>query len=222
MSVTVDSNSASIADQNFTSRVLLWLLWALVLAGGAFFLLTNVPQYLVWNEATYGFYWPRAGYLLPHILGGLVAMVIGPFQFWPRIRNTYPRLHRMCGRVYLASIVVGATAGMVMAATTSRNFAYASGLFSLGAVWLLTSGMAFLAIRRRNFVQHKQWMIRSYVVTFAFVTFRLINNLMASLAIGEPRDRIAIISWACWALPLLVTELVIQGKQVFAVRPQLK
>ena len=36
---------------------------------------------------------------------------------------------------------------------------------------LAISGMALIAIRRRNFIQHKEWMIRSYVVTFAFVTF---------------------------------------------------
>jgi hypothetical protein len=221
MSETVDTTSAS-ADRVSASKVLAWSLWALALAVGLYFVLKNVPQYLVWSEATYGFYWPRAGYLLPHILGGLVAIVIGPFQFWPRMRNTYPRVHRICGRIYLISIVIGASGGLIMAATTTRNFAYASGLFSLALVWLLTSGMAFIAIRRRNFIQHKQWMIRSYVVTFAFVTFRIANTLMTSFGIAEQRDRGALISWACWAVPLLVTELVIQGKQVFAVRPQLK
>lgn len=221
MSVTVGSTSASV-DQRSISKILTLSLWALALAAGAYFVLSNVPEYFIWSEETYGYYWPRAGYLLPHVLGGLVAIVIGPFQFWSRIRNTYPKVHRISGRIYLISVVIGAVGGMVMAATTTRNFAYASGLFALALVWLVTAAMAYTAVRRRNFIQHKQWMIRSYVVTFAFVTFRLTNNLMASLAIGEPRDRIALISWACWAVPLLITELVIQGKQVFASRAQLK
>ena len=92
----------------------------------------------------------------------------------------------------------------------------ALGFFSLAVVWLLTSGMAFAAIRRRNIVQHKQWMIRSYVVTFAFVTFRLGNNLMMYFGVGAQGGRGATLAWACWAIPLLVTELVLQGRQVFA------
>jgi hypothetical protein len=105
---------------------------------------------------------------------------------------------------------------MAMASTTSRGLAYASGLFGLAVAWLLTSSMAFVSIRRRNFIQHKQWMVRSYVVSVAFVTFRLVNNLMIYFGIGQRADRFALISWACWAVPLFVTEMVIQGKQVFA------
>jgi hypothetical protein len=48
------------------------------------------------------------------------------------------------------------------------------------------------------------------------VTFRIVNNLMTYYGIGEQRDRGAVMAWACWAVPLLITELVIQGRQVFA------
>jgi hypothetical protein len=219
MSVTVDSRSAS-ADGSSTSKAFTWSLCVLALVTGTYFVLTNVPQYFIWSETTYGFYWPRAGFLLMHIVGGLVAIVIGPFQFSRRIRTTYPKVHRISGRIYLVSIVIGALGGLIMAATTTRG--YASGLFTLALAWLLTSGMAFVAIRKRNFIQHQQWMIRSYVVTFAFVTYRLALDSMTALEIGQQGQRGMIISWACWAVPLLITELVIQGKQVFAVRPQLK
>ncbi len=107
-------------------------LWIVVLAIGAYFILDNIPRYLVWSEASYGpYYWPRAEFLLPHLLGGLVAIAIGPFQFWSRIRNNYPKIHRVSGRVYLASVVIGALAGMAMAFTSGVNLAYASGLFAL-------------------------------------------------------------------------------------------
>ena len=219
MSLSNISQPASFGHGSSISRNFYILIWAATLAVGAVFLLRNVPEYFVFTQESYGnYYWPRAGYLFPHIVGGLIAMVIGPFQFWPRIRNGYPKVHRTMGRIYLIAIVVGAVGGMVMAATSARSFAYGVGLFSLGVVWLLTSGMAFAAIRRRNFVQHKQWMIRSYVVTFAFVTFRIGNNLMTYYGIGEQRDRGAVLAWACWAVPLLITELVLQGRQVFASR----
>jgi hypothetical protein len=102
---------------------------------------------------------------------------------------------------------------MVITVNPSLGLAYASGLFGLAIAWLLTSGMAF--------VSDKQWMVRSYFVTFAFVIIRVITALMTyygigRAGIGQDKDPFALASWACWAVPLLLTELVIQGKQVFA------
>ena len=193
------------------------VIWLIVLAIGAYFVWDNVPRYLTLNEESYGpYYWPRAAYLLPHILGGLVAIVIGPFQFWSRIRNRFPKFHRISGRVYLIAILVGAVAGIAMALTSARGTAYASGLFGLGIAWLATSGMALAAIRRRHFIQHKQWMIRSYVVTFAFVSFRIVDDTLVYFEIGKRLDNLPMLAWGCWAVPLLVTELVIQGRHIFS------
>jgi hypothetical protein len=220
MSSAIRKTRSFVDDVDFP-RILVIAASATALGIAAYFVLTHVPRYFVWSEASYGaYFWPRAGFLFPHVLGGLLALVVGPFQFWARIRNGYPKVHRIGGRIYLVSVLIGAVAGMAMAVTSSRGLAYGSGLFGLAVAWLLTSGMAFVSIRKRNFIQHKQWMVRSYVVTFAFVTFRVIAYLMIYLLgigqIGQGTDRLGLTSWACWAVPLLLTELVIQGKQVFA------
>jgi hypothetical protein len=195
------------------------VLWLLVLAIGAYFVLTYVFRYLVqWNDATYGSFWPRLGYFVPHMLGGLVAIVIGPLQFWPRIRNRHPKVHRITGRVYLTSILVGALGGIGLVFTTAGPVAYAAGLFALSLAWLLTSSMAFFAIKRRDFIQHKEWMIRSYVVTFSFVTFRVVTDLLAAAGIGERLVNFTFMAWAAWALPLLVTEALLQGRKIRAAR----
>lgn len=74
--------------------------------------------------------------------------------------------------------------------------------------------MAFVAIRRGAVAQHREWMIRSYVVTFGFVTYRALVDVLKAEAIGSGADRAALASWFCWAIPLLVTELVLQGGKV--------
>jgi uncharacterized membrane protein YozB (DUF420 family) len=33
-------------------------------------------------------------------------------------------------------------------------------------------------VRRRKIEQHKEWMIRSYVVTLAFLTFRVLDRIL--------------------------------------------
>jgi hypothetical protein len=45
---------------------------------------------------------------------------------------------------------------------------FGAGLLGLAAAWFLTSAMAFLAVKNRNFVQHREWMVKSYVVTCGF------------------------------------------------------
>src|SRR5262245_22654678 len=216
MSSSTFTKPSSFGDAGGISSKLTIGLWLAVLAVGVYFVLTIVPPYFIWSEDTYGpYYWQRAGLVLPHVVGGLIALVIGPFQFWPRIRNGYPKVHRISGRIYLLSVCLGASAGLALSLVSARGLTFGSGLFSLSIVWLLISGMAYAAIRKRNFVQHKQWMVRSYVVTFAFVTFRLCSDTLGYFGVGG-LDRISVLSWATWAIPLLITELIIQGKQVFA------
>jgi hypothetical protein len=151
---------------------------------------------------------------VPHVFAGLVAIVLGPLQFWPRIRNGYPRVHRITGRSYLSAIVIGSFAGMGLALTTAVTTTYAVGLFTLACAWLATSAMAFVAIKKRNFIQHKEWMIRSYVVTFAFVVFRLVTDGLAYLEIGDRASNGTLMAWACWAVPLLIAEMTIQARKV--------
>jgi len=41
---------------------------------------------------------------------------------------------------------------------------------------------------------------------------------LAVAHVGTPVEDLAAAAWACWAVPLLVTELVIQGRKILAVR----
>jgi Predicted membrane protein (DUF2306) len=69
---------------------------------------------------------------------------------------------------------------------STRPASEAFGLGGLALAWMLTTGMALIAIRRSLVDQHKEWMIRSYVVTFGFVTFRGIIPLLRAAGVeGE-------------------------------------
>jgi uncharacterized membrane protein len=198
------------------SRILAVLAWAVLLSSIAYFVWREVPQFFVWTKESYGaYYWPRATIVFPHIVVALLALVIGPFQFWPRIRNGFPKVHRILGRIYVVSALIGGVSGMGLAVISSRGLPYAVGLFGLGLAGFLATSMAYISIRKRNFIQHKQWMVRSYVVIFGFVTIRSITTFMIHNGMNTP-ERFGVGGWACWAVPLLIAEVVMQGKQVFA------
>jgi len=201
------------------NRLLFGLGWVVALVLLAYFIHKNIPRYLHFTAESYGgHFWPLAHFLVPHIAGGLLAALIGPVQFWPKMRRDYLGAHRIAGRVYLVGVLVGALASWGMAVHLMDDPAYGTGLFALGVAWIATTAMAFVAIKRGNLVQHKQWMVRSYVVTFAFVSFRLVDDSLDALQVWDGDKRGAMLAWACWAVPLLVTELVIQGGAVFRAR----
>ena len=207
-------NSTIASQPPVATRWLARLVWALLAALGAYYLVTAVGRYLTFDEAKIGpYFWPRANMVFVHAISGSIALIMGFFQFWPWLRNTHKKIHRAGGRVYLVATLVGAISGYALAFTSSIHVVYAGGLAGLATAWLLTGGMAFISIRNRNINQHKQWMVRSYVVTFAFISFRVASDIFEANGVMEFPLNVMFLSWACWAIPLLFTEVVLQWKQ---------
>ena len=163
-------------------------------------------------------YAPRRGWLLLHIVGGMIALLTGPVQLWLGLADRGMAWHRRMGIGYMTGVGVGSFGAFYLATHTDFGWVFGAGLLSLAVAWVTTTTLAYLAIKRSLAEQHKEWMIRSYVVTFAFVTFRVIQPSLQAAQIGTPLEQLAMAAWACWAVPLLIAELVIQGRKVLAVR----
>ncbi len=94
--------------------------WA-VLLGLAVLLFLLASRYLVFGEAVYfpeqkATYVAHTAGIVTHIAGAMVATLLGPFQFLPRIStNRYVRLHRWLGRAYPGGVLVGGLGGLYMA-----------------------------------------------------------------------------------------------------------
>ena len=211
-SATVRAASATHASWRVTTFLVLVGIAAIVFIGAAAF-----PYYL---SASYGppEYAPRRGWLMLHISGGLVALLTGPVQLWLGLADRGMTWHRRMGTGYVVAVAAGAIGGYYMAFNTDFGWLFGASLASLATAWVATTGMAFLAIRRSLIEQHKEWMIRSYVLTFAFVIFRLIFPALQANQIGTPPEQLAAAGWLCWPLPLLGTELFLQGRKILRVR----
>jgi hypothetical protein len=110
-------------------------------------------------------------FLIPHTISGVVALLAGPLQFSSRIRRRYLRFHRVLGRIYVLAVFVGAYTGIALAAGRPGL----PGTSMQAAAWIVCTVAAFITARNRQFIQHRQWMIRSYAVTFTFVSSRVLN-----------------------------------------------
>jgi hypothetical protein len=174
--------------------------------------------YLLLDEEVLARYGPRRWWLLVHIAGGTVALLIGPLQLWLGLTRRAMRAHRRLGLAYVTSVGISAPASFYLAAHTTLGWVFGAGLTGLGVAWIVTTTLAVAAVRRRMIEQHREWMVRSYVVTFAFVTFRALFGILQAAGVGTRNEQLAAASWFCWALPLLVTEAVLQGRKIFGTR----
>jgi uncharacterized membrane protein len=109
--------------------------------------------------------------LIPHTLSGTIALLTGPLQFSSRFRRRHLALHRSLGRLYVISVFIGAATGVLLA----RGRPGLPGTSMQAAAWIVCTAVAVIAIRKGQIRPHREWMARSYAVTFTFVSSRVLN-----------------------------------------------
>jgi predicted membrane protein DUF2306 len=175
---------------------------------GLYFYVQDVGHFVRnYGEQGWGRLWPNRVWLMAHIVGATVAIFFGPFQLWSGLRQRHLAVHRWTGRLYVGGVLVAGTAAFHLSFYVEpRDLGFA--LFVLAAVWWVTVGTAFLAIKHHRIEAHKEWMIRGYVVTFSFVTFRWGIDLPLWSSLGSARSaRLAIVLWLSWVVPIFFTEI---------------
>jgi len=172
--------------------------------------------YLHYNRSAYEAvsprFWSQRFWVLLHITTGTVAILLGPFQFSSSLRRNRPQLHRNLGKTFFIAIFLGSIAAFRLVFNLSDAWGFGAGLFGLGIAWISTASVAWYAILRRQFQTHKEWTIRTYVVTWAFVLFRAVNDYGPTSRLTPVNDLVDTAIWASWTIPLLITEVI------FAIR----
>jgi hypothetical protein len=202
------------------SRIVFWLWMVLlvdVIANAISSFIVFALPYLRYDpEFLARFAVQQRFWLISHIAGGSIALVLGPFQLWMGINRRFMWIHRKTGMLYLLSVAISSIGGFYLAATTRRGPVFGSALASLNLAWIISTGLAYVAIWRRIIIQHQEWMIRSYVLTFSFVTFRMIVGTLNFFEMDHRTEHVNVASWLSWVVPLMLTEAIIQGRKILA------
>jgi uncharacterized membrane protein len=147
--------------------------------------------------------------LIPHTLCGVVALLAGPMQFSSRLRQRHLKLHRALGRIYVISVFIGALTGIALSAGRPGM----PGTCVQAAVWIVCTTAAFVTARNRQIARHRQWMVRSYAVTFTFVSSRVLN--LWPLYWSHLGDTLAAVGLIVFTLAsLLVAELGLNWREL--------
>jgi uncharacterized membrane protein len=153
----------------------------------------------------------------PHLVLGSVALLSGPIQFSSRIRSQYPKFHRILGRCYVGSVLIAAPMGILITIIGPKDPFYTIGIATHAGVWFITTLMAFFTARNRQIPEHKQWMVRSYVLTFSFIATRVIGPLWGLAGVTTPHQY-GIIDTGLNVVYLLVADIALNWRQITTKR----
>jgi fatty-acid desaturase len=74
------------------------------------------------------------------------------------------------------------------------------------AAWMVCTTAALITARNRQIVQHRQWMMRSYAVTFTFVSSRVLNLVPAYWShLGDVLSAVGVIAFTL--ISLLIVDI---------------
>jgi len=146
--------------------------------------------------------------LFPHALCGLIALLSGPLQFSSRIRARHPRFHRILGRVYVISVLAAAMLALILTQGSGLEIA----TYVQAGSWIVCTLAAFLTARNRHIAQHRQWMVRSYAVTFTFIAVRVLNfwPAYAQMSVAASRIMIIVVTF----LSLLIPDIALSWREL--------
>jgi uncharacterized membrane protein len=173
-----------------------------------------VSRYLTFDPEVY-FTEQREAYLQHefalgvHVLSGVLALLIGPFQFVRRLRRRFVRVHRFMGATYVASATALGVSGLILAPTAYTGMVASAGFTVLDLTMLFTTWTAVRMVMTGRYGEHRRWIIRSFSLILAGVMLRVWVPIYGQLAAAgivnfSFETAYAAIAWLCWVPNLLL------------------
>lgn len=150
--------------------------------------------------------------VIAHIICATVYLLLGAIQFLPRLRKGRPSWHKVAGRILVPAGVIAGLSGMWMAVFYTRPELDMVVRLIFGSVMVTSILLGLRAVLRRDFTNHRAWMIRGYAIgigagTQVFTTLPfVIANRGADL---DPTSTVALLA-AGWVINLTVAEIAIR------------
>jgi uncharacterized membrane protein len=157
---------------------------------------------------------------LLHTIPGLLFAILGPLQFMGPIRRRFPAIHRLSGRIFVPVGVVSGVGAFVM---TFRLPIWGMSLnYLVSAAFAVVMVFAFIKAvmlaRAKQFVAHREWMIRGFAIGIGVAFFRvMLNDVLPQMGMEDFTMRWNTVVSTSFLVTLTVGELWIR-----ATRPRSK
>jgi uncharacterized membrane protein len=144
-----------------------------------------------------------------HVGAGGLFLLLAPFQFWRRLRDSYRSVHRWSGRLLLVLLLVSVAASVpfgILAPYAGAPEGIIVTLMSLLAIG--GAGRAWWAIRIQRVDLHREWMLRVFALGAGIASVRLVDAVLILLILPFVSSvTIFVLSlWLGWGLTLAGVE----------------
>lgn len=169
---------------------------------------TDVDFLLTKQKIIHLSHWRWAFYV--HILFSIFALMAGLTQFSEHIQKKYRQLHRSMGYIYVTDILcLAGPSGFVLALYANGNDLARASFIMLSLLWIFTTGLAVYKALKKQWEEHRHWMIRSYALTLSAISLRLMALVLPHFLHLDARTEYALIAWLSWTLNLVIAETII-------------
>lgn len=186
----------------------LWLgVWALIGLAAAWFLYDSISYVASRDPQPGATFLNRQLWYLAHMAIATPILVIAPIQFIAQIRTSRPHVHRWLGRAFLAASILAGVLAIWLGATIQYEGSRVP-LAMFGALWIFFSYAAWTCARKRDFANHRKFVIRSFAIGLAFIWVRILGELDDQLFFFIESQDVADTTqeFLSFVIPLLVVE----------------
>lgn len=152
-----------------------------------------------------------------HVLAVIPYCVLGAFQFAPVFRRRHRAWHRAAGKALVGMGMVAALTGLWMAHfypwPAGDGVAVYVERLVFGGAMLASLVLAVVAIGRRDFASHGDWMTRAYAIGLGAGT-QVLTHLPFFILVGKPGETgRGIMMGAGWVINMAVAEWIIRRRR---------
>lgn len=179
-------------------------------------------EFLATKQLIYHLDWWRYSFYV-HVFSSPFVITSGLLQFNRYFIHRKVKVHRICGLIYAFFVVfISGPSALLMGLYANGGFVTQISFVVLSVLWITTTIIAYAYVRKRNYIQHANWMIRSYALTLSAITLRIYAYFMDVWNVPlSPTATYALISYLSWTVNVIGAEIVIRrGYANYLMHPQ--
>ncbi len=158
--------------------------------------------------------WLFAFYM--HVFTSIFILLAGLTQFSNFMLKNYKTLHRLIGKIYVIDVLfVNFPFAMIMAVYANGGLPTKIAFLVLDVLWFYFTLMAFIAVKNKDFSNHKNYMIRSYALTFSAITLRTWKYVFTHTTHLDLNTIYMMDAWLGFLPNLLIAEIIIRKPFIF-------
>lgn len=145
-----------------------------------------------------------------HVYSAIFCLIAGFTQFNSFILKNHTRLHRYIGKFYvLIVLILAAPSGFYIGLYANGGLYSKISFVFLSLLWFYFTYKGFIEIKSGRVNSHKNFMLRSFALTFSAITLRLWKVILVYLFHPAPMDLYQLIAWLGWIPNLIFVEFYI-------------